>query len=245
MSKPQLRAESLSKRYAPEAPLALDRLTLSVQDHEIYCLLGANGAGKTTCINLFLGFLRPTSGKALLAGIDVHADPLEAKKHVAYVPENVMLYGGFDAVQNLRYFAQLARQPLDRQQCRSILRKVGIQDEALRRNVHSFSKGMRQKLGIAVALVKQAPVILLDEPTSGLDPKAAMEFLEILRRLREEGKAILMSTHDIFRVKAVASRVGIMKDGRLLSELDGSELETVDLQEIYLDYMGQGRAAIS
>jgi len=234
---PILKAEDLSKRYE-DGILALDHLNLNVRGGEAYCLLGANGAGKTTTINLFLNFIPPTTGTCFINGIDVTKDPLEAKKYVAFVSENVMLYGNFTARQNLDFFAKLGGKPdLTKEHYYQVMRRVSLQEKAFEQRVKTFSKGMRQKLGISIAVIKDAPAILLDEPTSGLDPKAAEEFLEILDELKKEGKAILMSTHDIFRAKEIGDRVGIMKEGRLVMERTRRELQYEDLVKIYIDYM--------
>jgi len=232
-----LEAIDLTKRYE-DGLLALDHLNLSVSPGEIFCLLGANGAGKTTAINLFLDFIPPTDGKAQINGVEVASEPLEAKRHVAYVSENVMLYGNFTARQNLDFFAQLSGNGhMTRDNYHMILRRVGLQEKAFEQRVRQFSKGMRQKLGIAIAIVKNAPNVLLDEPTSGLDPKAGAEFMALLGELRDEGKAIFMCTHDIFRAKEHADRVGIMKEGRLVMLRTRKELAEEDLEQLYLDYM--------
>lgn len=233
-----IQAINLSKRYE-DGLLALDVLNLNVYKGEVYCLLGANGAGKTTAINLFLDFIQPTSGQALINGIDVHKNPLEAKKKLAYVSESVTLYGNLTARQNLEFFAKLsAKRDLKRDDYYMVLREVGLQERAFEQQVKNFSKGMRQKVGIGIAITIDAPAILLDEPTAGLDPKAAAEFLEILNDLRSGGKAILMSTHDIFRAKEIANRVGIMKEGRKIMEHTREELDREELEGLYLDYMG-------
>jgi len=238
-----LQAIDLTKRYE-DGLLALDHLSLEVKEGEIFCLLGANGAGKTTTINLFLNFIDPTDGTAQINGIDVTKDPLEAKKYVSYVSENVMLYGNFTARQNLDFFAKLGgKTELTRDDYYMEMRKVGLQEEAFEMKLKNFSKGMRQKLGITIAIIKDAPNVLLDEPTAGLDPKAAAEFIKILQRLRDQGKAILMCTHDIFRAKAIADRVGIMKEGRLVMLRDREEFLEEDLEKIYLDYMQEAVAA--
>lgn len=232
-----LQATDLSKRYEDNL-LALDHLSLDVKEGEIFCLLGANGAGKTTTINLFLNFIDPTDGTVTINDIDVTKDPLEAKKYVSYVSENVMLYGNFSARQNLDFFAKLGgKKDLTKEDYYMHMRKVGLQEEAFEMKLKNFSKGMRQKLGITIAIIKDAPNILLDEPTSGLDPKAAAEFIKILKGLREKGKAILMCTHDIFRAKDIANRVGIMKEGRLVMLRTRDEFLEDDLEKIYLDYM--------
>jgi ABC-2 type transport system ATP-binding protein len=235
-----IEAKELTKRYE-DGLLALDALCIRVEPGEIYCLLGANGAGKTTTINLFLNFIEPTSGTASINGIEVAARPLEAKRHLAFVSENVMLYGNFTARQNLDFFAKLGgKRGLGREEYYEVLREVGLQEKAMEQKVKEYSKGMRQKVGIAIAMIRDAPAVLLDEPTSGLDPKAGAEFIEILGKLREGGKAILMSTHDIFRAKEIADRVGIMKEGRKVMEQTRRQLEHEDLEALYLDFMRGG-----
>jgi ABC-2 type transport system ATP-binding protein len=235
-----IEARNLTKRYQDDV-LALDTLNLQANPGEIYCLLGANGAGKTTTIHLFLNFIEPTAGQALLNNIDVSRNPLEAKKYVAYVSENVMLYSNFTARQNLDYFAKLGgRRDLKRDEYYHAMGEVGLPEKGFEQKVKEFSKGMRQKLGIAIAIIKDASALLLDEPTAGLDPKAGVEFLETLIKLRARKKAILMCTHDIFRAKDVADRVGIMKEGCKVMERTGKELEHENLEQIYLDYMRGG-----
>jgi ABC-2 type transport system ATP-binding protein len=232
-----LQAIDLSKRYE-DGNLALDSLNLEVNPGEIFCLLGANGAGKTTTINLFLNFIDPSGGQALIDGIDVTKDPLESKKYVSYVSENVMLYGNFTSRQNLDFFARLGgKENMTKEDYYMHMRRVGLQEEAFEMKVKKLSKGMRQKVGLTIAIIKDAPNILLDEPTAGLDPKAAAELLKILAGQRDQGKAILMCTHDIFRAKAIANRVGIMKEGRLVMVRTYEEFMEEDLEKIYMDYM--------
>ena len=166
-----IEAIGLIKRYE-DGVLALDNLNLKVDTGEIFCLLGANGAGKTTTINLMLNFIEPTEGTAKINGIDVTRDPLEAKKHLAYLSENVMLYGNFTARQNLDFFAGLAGKQTDRDGYYKLLRRVGLEEKAYEQRVKEFSKGMRQKVGIAIVIIRDALAILLDEPTAGLDPQA-------------------------------------------------------------------------
>ena len=232
-----LAAIDLTKEYE-DGLLALDHLNLEINEGEIFCLFGANGAGKTTAINLFLNFLDPTEGTALIEGVDVTKEPLKSKEFVSFVSENVMLYGNFTAYQNLDYFAKLAgKRKLKKTDYAEVLKKVGLQEEAFNMRTKTFSKGMRQKLGIAIAIIKDAPNIILDEPTSGLDPKAGMEFLELLLELRNQGKTIFMSTHDIFRAKFIADRVGFMKKGKLVMLKTKQELEGEDLNTLYVQYM--------
>ncbi len=232
-----LEAVNLTKRYEDDT-LALDNVSFEVYPGQVYAMLGGNGAGKTTTINIFLNFIDPTSGYASVDGIKTHEDPLAAKSRLAYVSENVMLYPNFTALQNLDYFARLGgRTDYTKDDYRRVLIRVGLQEEAHNRRLKGFSKGMRQKCGIAIAILKDAPAILLDEPTSGLDPKAGLEFTGLLQTLRNEGRAILMSTHDIFRAKEISDTIGIMNRGRLVMQQTRAELEGVDLEQIYVEYM--------
>jgi len=232
-----LEIDNLSKRY-DNGVLAVDRLSLTVPEGEIFCMLGANGAGKTTTMMCILGFTEPTGGTARINGFDINKDPLEAKKHVAYVSENVQLYGNFTARQNLDFFTKLAgRRNVSRQEYDSVLERVGLPPASFSRRLKGFSKGMRQRLGIAIAIMKNAGVILLDEPTSGLDPKGGVEFLELLAQLRREKKAILMTTHDIFRAREIADRTGIMSQGQLKRTISHQEAQEEDMTALYLRYI--------
>jgi ABC-2 type transport system ATP-binding protein len=238
-----LEAVHLTKRYE-DGVLALDHVSFAIEPGQIYVMLGGNGAGKTTTINLFLNFIDPTEGEARINGVSTHREPLKAKRNVAFVSENVMLYQNFTAVQNLEYFARLAgRAGLSREDLHSVLFRVGLREEAHHKRLKGFSKGMRQKCGIAIAILKDAPAILLDEPTSGLDPKAGFEFIGLVKSLRAEGKAILMSTHDIFRAKEIADVVGIMNVGRLVLQKTAADLVKEDLEKVYLKHMAGHIAA--
>ena len=242
MSQPVFEAVGLTKRYE-DGVLALDHVSFSVDPGQIYAMLGANGAGKTTMINIFLNFLEPTEGEARINGICTHTDPLKARALIAYVSENVMLYPSFTALQNLDYFARLGgRNDHSRDDYHKVLTRVGLLPEAHDKKLRGFSKGMRQKCGLAIAILKNAPAIVLDEPTSGLDPQAGYEFTQLLRSLRDEGKAILMSTHDIFRAREIASTVGILSRGKLVMQRSADELAGEDLERLYLDHMA-GHAA--
>lgn len=229
--------EDLTKRYPGAAAPAVDRLSLAVAPGELFALLGPNGAGKTTTLNCLLGFVAPDSGRAVIDGLDVAAEPLATKRRLAYIPEQVNLYGHFSGLENLAYFSELAGHRYPDTELRRFLAEAGLQDDAHSRRVAGYSKGMRQKVGIAIALAKNAKVLLLDEPTSGLDPSASHEFSRLLRRLRDRGVAILMATHDLFRAKADADRVGIMRHGRLAHILTAAELAHTDLEKLYLETM--------
>ena len=234
---PLLEAVNLSKRYEDGA-LAVNNLTFTVNAGEIFAMLGGNGAGKTTTINIFLNFIEPTSGEARINGIPTHIEPLKAKRSVAFVSENVMLYTNFTAIQNLDYFVRLGgNMNQTKEAYREILLRVGLEEQAHNKKLRGFSKGMRQKCGLAIAIAKDAPAILLDEPTSGLDPKSGYEFMRLLESLRDEGKAILMSTHDIFRAKEAADTIAIMRQGNLVMQKSRSELSGENLESLYMNHM--------
>jgi ABC-2 type transport system ATP-binding protein len=181
-----LEAINLSKHYnGASRTIALDKLNLRIKPGEVFCLLGANGAGKTTTINLFLDFIQPTSGKAFIKDLDVTAAPLETKKYLAYIPEQVMLYKNLSGLENLEYFSALAgKSKYLKSELLAFFDEVGLPREAATKRVSAYSKGMRQKVGIAVALAKRAEVLLLDEPTSGLDPKASNEFSALMNKVK-------------------------------------------------------------
>lgn len=238
-----LEAKDLTKKYE-DGLLALDHLNLKIEPGEIFCMFGANGAGKTTAINLFLGFIPPSEGTALIEGIDVVKEPLKSKEYVAFVSENVMLYGNFSAYQNLDYFSKLAgKRNLTKADYAEVMKRVGLQEEAFDMRTKNFSKGMRQKLGIAVAILKDAPNLILDEPTSGLDPRSGQEFLELILELKEKEKSVFISSHDIFRAKYIADRVGFMLQGKLVMLKTKEELKGEDLNKLYVEYMQEHSAA--
>lgn len=231
-----LEAKQLTKDFG--AHRALDHLNLSVGPGEIVCLLGANGAGKTTTINLFLGFLEPSSGNALVGGYDPISEPDKARCQLLYIPEQIALYGELSGLENLAYFAALAgvedRSP---SRLREALVEAGLEASAADRRASDYSKGMRQKVGIALALVKNAVALLLDEPTSGLDPKAGADFHDLMARQRDRGAAILMATHDLFRAREVGDRIGVMREGRLRREVAAKEITASELERLYLEEM--------
>lgn len=227
-----LEAKNLTKRYGSHT--ALNSLNLHIRPGEIFALLGQNGAGKTTTINLFLGFIEPTEGTASINGISVAENPQEIKKYLAYIPETVMLYPNLTGLENLEYFSSLAGFDYSKNELGELLATAGLQSQAFDQRLSGYSKGMRQKVGIAIAVAKKASVLLLDEPTSGLDPKASNEFSRIIQTLAKNGTAILMATHDIFRAKEVASRIGIMKEGNLMSVIDAASISANELESLYL-----------
>jgi len=214
-----LEAINLSKIYG--STIALEQLNFKVNKGEIYCLLGQNGAGKTTTINIFLGLVQPSSGDALVNGKHVH-NSNQVSKEIAYIPEVVQLYGKLSGLENLDFFSRLAGQKHTLSQLREYLKNVGLQE------------GMRQKVGIAIALSKQASFILMDEPTSGLDPIATEEFSKLCKILSDNGTGIFMATHDIFNAVHIGNRIGIMKEGAIIHESNSDDITPEELQQLYL-----------
>lgn len=236
-----LEARGLRKLYGDHE--ALSGLDLSIEPGDVYCLLGGNGAGKSTTIGLFLGFLVPDGGEARVAGTVVHEDPGSARKRLAYIPEQVNLYPALSGVENLSFFTELAgRGRLPTDELLAHLTGAGLPEEAAHRPVSSYSKGMRQKVGIAMALAKEADVFLLDEPTSGLDPQASNEFASMLRDLSSRGAAVLMATHDLYRTKESGTRVGILRHGNLVREFATADVDHQELEAIYLEHVRERSA---
>lgn len=208
---------NLTKRYA--AITAVQDLNLEIRSGEIFGLLGPNGAGKTTTILMLLGLTEPTGGQALVKGLDATRHPLEVKRIVGYLPDNVGFYDDLTARENLLYTASLNQIPaaLAWQRLEAALAEVGLAASADRK-VREFSRGMRQRLGIADVILKDPAIIILDEPTLGIDPQGVGELLDLIVRLaRERGKTILISSHLLHQVQQICDRVGIFVGGRLLA----------------------------
>ncbi|WP_229440555.1 ABC transporter ATP-binding protein [Massilia sp. BSC265] len=221
----------------------LRELSLQVRRGEIYALLGGNGAGKSTTLNTFLGFTRPDAGAVRVCGIDVAANVLAARAQLAYVPENVALYEHLDACENIEYFLRLAGSAWTGAGIADALRAVRLDESAWTRRLGGYSKGMRQKVAIALAVARAVPVLLLDEPTSGLDPQATTEFNALLQALRAKGAAIFMVTHDLLGAAEVADRIGFLDHGRITHEFSASGVERFDVRELYRRYAGARGAA--
>ena len=216
---------------------ALKNLSIEVAQGEIYGLLGSNGAGKSTTINILLGFLNPNSGEAFINGINAVSEKLKTRKSIGYIPENVNLYPYLTGIENLDYFCKLAGKNYNREKLNDVLLECGLDLISIDKKLDTYSKGMRQKVGIAIALAKEANVYLLDEPASGLDPLASTELSSILKKLSKSGASILMASHDIFRVRETCDRIGILKNGELVKEMDTANVSTKELESIYIEYM--------
>ena len=216
---------------------AVKDLSIQIKEGEIYGLLGSNGAGKSTTINILLGFLEPDKGEAFIDGINVTANVDSARKKIGYISENVNLYPYLTGIENLNYFCKIAGEDYNDEALSKILNDCGLDSDAINKKVGSYSKGMRQKVGIAIAFAKKAKVLLLDEPASGLDPLASTELSITLKSLAKKGAAVLMASHDIFRVRETCDRIGILKNGTLIDQMDTSKVTTNELEKIYIDYM--------
>ena len=216
---------------------AVKDLSIQIKEGEIYGLLGSNGAGKSTTINILLGFLKPDKGEAFIDGINVIANVDSARKKIGYISENVNLYPYLTGIENLNYFCKIAGEDYNDEALSKILNDCGLDSDAINKKVGSYSKGMRQKVGIAIAFAKKAKVLLLDEPASGLDPLASTELSSTLKSLAKKGAAVLMASHDIFRVRETCDRIGILKNGTLIDQMDTSKVTTNELEKIYIDYM--------
>jgi ABC-2 type transport system ATP-binding protein len=217
-----IQAQGLSKRYGPA--LAVDNIDFEVRAGEIVGILGPNGSGKTTTILMLLGLTEPSSGRALVAGFDPLRDPLEVKRRVGYLPDTVGFYDGMSARDNLAYTGRLAglsRQEID-ERFAAAMARVGLADAA-RARVSTYSRGMRQRLGLAEILMKQPSIAILDEPTAALDPHSTQEFLGMIRGLKNDGTAVLLSSHHLDQVQSVCDRVALFNLGRI--ELAGTVTE--------------------
>ena len=219
-----IQLHNLTKTY--DQFTAVDRLTLTVDQGEIFGLLGPNGAGKSTTILMMLGLSEPDSGSLAICGYDPRRNPIEVKKRVGYLPENVGFYNYMTGRENLVLTAQLNGYPYREavEKAEETLQKTGLGPEADKK-VKAYSRGMRQRLGLADVLIKDPEVIILDEPTLGLDPTGIQEFLQLISRLsRENGITVLLSSHDLHQVQKICDRVGLFVGGRLIASGNTDEL---------------------
>jgi len=214
MSDNVIEARNLTKRY--DGTVAVNGISFSVARGEIFGLLGPNGAGKTTTILMLLGLSDISDGEARVLGHDPVRDPLAVKRRVGYLPDQVGFYDNLTAADNLRYTARLIGLGRDEREAKikDALAHVGLADVADNR-VGTFSRGMRQRLGLAEILMKDAEIAVLDEPTSGLDPQATVELLEIIRNLKRHNVSVLLSSHLLERVQSVCDRVALFNEGRI------------------------------
>lgn len=206
-------------------------ISFVVDTGQVYALLGGNGAGKSTTLLSVLGFCQPSSGDVRVNNKDVNADIAATRSVIAYLPESASLYEHLNAYENIDYFLQLAGTSENQQAIDAALDRVSLATEARPTKLRNYSKGMRQKVAIALAILRNTEILLLDEPTSGLDPSAIDEFHQIIRGLADNGKTILMVTHDVYGACQVADKIGLLRNGTLVGEFaaeDGNiDTETV------------------
>jgi ABC-2 type transport system ATP-binding protein len=208
-----VRAEGLTKVY--DGVKAVDSLDLSVGRGQAFGFLGPNGSGKTTTIGMMVGLIEPTSGKCLINGMDVTRNPMEVKRITGYLPDGVGFYSGLTARQNLKYFAKLYGMKDADGRISRLLEYVGL--GGVEKPVGAYSRGMKQRLGLAQALLNDPEVIFLDEPTNGLDPQGVIRFREIIKEQVREGKTVFFSSHILEEVQHVCSTIGILLNGRLIA----------------------------
>jgi len=223
MDAPVIQTQELTKRYGDF--VAVDRLNLVVEPGEVFGLLGPNGSGKTTTILMLLGLTEPTSGTVRVMGLDPARQPLSVKARVGYIPDQVGFYDDLTARENLIYIAKLNGIPRAEAYRRidEALERMGLMEVA-DRPVGTYSRGMRQRLGVAEVLIKRPALIIMDEPTLGLDPEAAREFLHTIRDLKAQGITVLVASHLLHQVQAVCDRVGLFHRGRMVLEGTVEEL---------------------
>jgi ABC-2 type transport system ATP-binding protein len=226
-----LNAQSLTLNINQQT--ILNKLTFSVQKGEIYALLGGNGAGKSSTLKTFLGFNKPTDGKVEVMGQSLDDSLALLRSKMAYLPESATLYPHLSARENIHYFLSLASIKKSDAEVNDAFKRVALQESAWERHMQTYSKGMRQKTAIALALLRQAPIFLLDEPTSGLDPIAIDEFNLLVRELANSGASILMVTHDVYGACQVADRIGLLRSGELVGEFSAPTNGRIDTEQVH------------
>jgi ABC-2 type transport system ATP-binding protein len=213
--------------------VVLRGVQLSVKPGEVYAVLGGNGAGKSTLLHAFLGFAKPTRGSVRVAGHDVQTELQFARAHVAYVPENVALYEQLSARENLRYLLGLSATTTEPRDIDGALDVVGLENAARDRRLRTYSKGMRQRVALALAVARRAPALLLDEPSSGLDPRAISDLNALIAQMRKMGAAVLVTTHDLLAASEIADRIGFLTDGVLTEQASASGPVRFDVRALH------------
>jgi ABC-2 type transport system ATP-binding protein len=240
-----VKTTGLTKRY--DHQIAVDQVSFQVMEGEIFGFLGPNGAGKSTTLLMLLGLSDPTEGSAEVCGLDPRKRAIEVKRLVGYLPENVGFYNDLDAVQSLQYIANLSG--MEKKKIQSsideVLTTVGLTESATKK-VGAYSRGMKQRLGVAEVLLKNPKVMFLDEPTLGLDPDGALKLVELIQSLNQERRmTVLLSSHNLHQVQKISHRVGIMIRGKMVAEGSIEALarekfglgdEQYSLEEIYMKY---------
>lgn len=231
MLNPVIVADSLSVTFGQRT--VLDNVSFSVAEGEVFTLLGGNGAGKSTTLKTFLGTVRPSAGLATVLGQSLNDKNNDIRSKVAYLPESVMLYGHLTGLENIEYFLSLAGVQRTEADIEAALHKVALQADAWQQNLSDYSKGMRQKTAIALALLREAPVLFLDEPTSGLDPSAIDEFNQLITQLSGSGTTIFMVTHDVYGACQVAHRIGLLDSGKIVGMFERQGEQQIDTETVH------------
>ncbi len=216
MNTPVIELEGLTKDYG--SVKAVDNLSLTIHKGEIFGLLGPNGAGKTTTILMMLGLADPTAGRVTVCNINATHNPIAVKKKVGYMPDNVGFYDNMTALENILYIARLngTPEPMVKERAAQVMELVGLGSE-MHKKTSAYSRGMKQRLGLADVLIRDPEIIILDEPTLGIDPEGVREFLSLIRNLsREQSLTVLLSSHHLHQVQQVCDRVGIFVNGKML-----------------------------
>lgn len=242
MIKQDLRLEARALRVRRGAHEVLRGVSFHVAAGEVYGLLGGNGVGKSTTLLTFLGFLEPAAGEARVNGRSVASDVQAARGAIAYLPESASLYPHLNARENLRYFLELAGAAVDEAAIEAALDQTALRMDARHQRLGDYSKGMRQKVAIALAILRDTSTLLLDEPTSGLDPGAIDEFHDLVRSLADGGKAVLMVTHDVYGACHVADRIGLLRDGELVGEFSAQEAGRIDTEAVHRAFTARDAA---
>ncbi len=226
-----IEAENLSITRAKK--VVVKNLSFAVKQGEVFGLLGGNGAGKSTTLLAFLGFLTSTEGAARINGVEADVDPAATRRAIAYLPESANLYPHLSARENINYFLSLAKVKSSADDIEMALNQVSLAEEARDQRLSSYSKGMRQKVAIAVAILRQAPILFLDEPTSGLDPVAIDEFNRLITKLAKSGTTVLMVTHDVYGACQVADRIGLLRRGELVGMFEATNDARISVDEVH------------
>lgn len=231
MSEKVIVASSLNVRFNNQT--VLNDVSFSVGQGEVFALLGGNGAGKSTTLKTFLGTVTPVSGSAIVMGMAVDKSIDTIRSKVAYLPESVMLYGHLTGMENINYFLSLADISRPQSDIEQALMRVALQKDSWHHTMSNYSKGMRQKTAIALALLRNAPVLFLDEPTSGLDPNAIDEFNRLITTLANEGTTVFMVTHDVYGACQIAHRIGLLDHGKIVGVFERGEHSQIDTEMVH------------
>lgn len=222
---------NLSKKIGDD--FIVNNLSLGVNPGEVFCLLGANGAGKTTTLNMLLGFYAPTKGNVTLFDNNLYTSKEQCKKHIMYIPEHIGFYPDFNAIENIEYLCSLTAIKVSNERIIQSLKSVGLSENSFYKPLREFSKGIRQKLAIAFAILKDAKLILMEEPTSGLDPSATRDFIKIVENLKSNNIIILIVTHDLQCAHFLADEIGVMEKGTLINSIKNVNITLDEIESIY------------